>query len=113
MPEATRLPPLELKGSAGRVALRAPELGSTVLLLVRDAALERARAYLASIEQHAAEISDWYARVLVVTEDAVPHTALPNARADANAWSELSMPDEDSALIIADRWGEVYFAQHT
>ena len=113
MPEATRLPPLELSGTAGTVALRAPELGSTVLLLVRDEALERARAYITTIEQHAAEISDWYARVLLVTEHEQAHTMLPNARAAPEAWYELAMPPEDSALIIADRWGEIYFAQHT
>ncbi|MGQ0814859.1 MAG: hypothetical protein ACT4O1_10395 [Gemmatimonadota bacterium] len=72
-----RLPPAELAGLAGALQLRAPELGSPVLLLVRDDALERAAAHIALLEAHISELRNWYSRPLLVTERAVPEGGCP------------------------------------
>jgi hypothetical protein len=106
-----RLPALTLNGPAGAVPLRAPAAGSRVLLLVRDADLERARPFIAMLEQSLPELRDWYADALLVTEHATPETALPVANAEHDAWSALGVRPGENALIIADRWGEVYFAR--
>jgi hypothetical protein len=108
-----RLPALTLSGRDGTVPLRAPEAGSRVLLLVRDADLERARPYITALEQSLPELRDWYGGALLVTERTLPETTLPIARADTDAWAALGIPEGESALIIADRWGEVYFGRHS
>ena len=113
MPQASRLPPLAFSSASGSLALRAPELGSTVLLLVRDEALPAANGYIATLEKHAPGICDWYARILIVTESKAADTILPTGRGDEADWNELALSPGESALLIADRWGEIYFAQHT
>lgn len=106
-----RLPRLELTGAAGTVRLHAPELGAPVLLLVRDASLENARAWIESFEQNASEIRVWGGRPLVIAEHDMGESAVPTVLAGEDVWSELGI--DDSALIIADRWGVVYFVQET
>jgi|SRR5688572_30659944 len=112
-PITERLPAVELSGPAGTIFLRAPELGSPVLLLVRDDALERARSYIGSLEARLADLRNWYGRPLLVTERAVAQSALATASASAETWAVLGVEAGKSALIIADRWGIVYFAQQT
>ncbi|MGH7445992.1 MAG: hypothetical protein ACRELT_00430 [Longimicrobiales bacterium] len=105
-----RLPRLELTGPAGTVRLHAPQLGAPVLLLVRDASLERARAWMMALEQNASELRVWGGRPLLITEH-VAKSAVPTVVAGDEVWSDLGI--RDSALIIADRWGVVYFLQET
>jgi hypothetical protein len=95
------------------VPLRAPQQGSRVLLFVRDAALGGARSYISALEARVEELREWYGSALLVTERAVPETTIPRARAAADAWAALGIPEGESALIIADRWGDVYSAQHS
>jgi hypothetical protein len=106
-----RLPPLELTGPTGTVRLRAPELGSPVLLLIRDEAIDRARPYVRALEDHERDLRDWYGRPLIITERPVSETALPRAVATREDWDGFGV--DDSALMIADRWGIVYFAKGT
>ena len=82
-------------------------------MLVRDADLERARSNITALEQSLLELRDWSGSALLVTERVLPETTLPAARADPDAWAALGIPEGESALIIADRWGEVYFGRHS
>ena len=109
----TRLPALTLSGPHGAVPLRSPQQGSRVLLLVRDDALERARPYLSALEQRMAELREWYGSTLLVTERVLPDSALPAARAEPETWVALGIREGASALIIADRWGDVYSSQQS
>src|SRR5262245_11945979 len=95
-----RLPALTLSGPDGALPLRAPELGSRVILLVRDDDLARARPYITQLEQHVGEVRNWYADALIVTEQATPDTELPSARAEPDAWTALGIPAGENALII-------------
>lgn len=104
---------MTLHGPSGIIRLRAPELGSLVLLLVRDDALKRADPYIEALEQHMPEMRDWSGRPLLVTERASVNRSVPAARLDPGGWRALGIDEGRSALIIADRWGLVYFAQHT
>lgn len=108
-----RVPSVELESPTGPVALRAPDLGSPVLLFVRDAALAGAEAYIASVEAHLADLRDWYGRPLLVTERAVRHGALPGLQAGPEVWQKIGIGPDQIALIIADRWGVVYHAVAT
>ena len=109
----TRIPAFAVNGPNGALPLRAPEQGSRVLLLVRDDAHESARPYISALEERLPELREWYASALVLTEDASADSALPTARAEPDVWTALGIPAGDSALIIADRWGDVYFSQRT
>ncbi|HSL72589.1 MAG TPA: hypothetical protein VK864_20230 [Longimicrobiales bacterium] len=108
-----RVPAAELESPTGSVALRAPDLGSPVLLFVRDAALTGAEAYIAAVEAHLADLRDWYGRPLLVTERAVRQGALPCVQAGPDVWQEIGIGPHPMALIIADRWGVVYHAVAT
>jgi hypothetical protein len=110
-PDLERLPPLQLNGPAGVVRLDAPELGAPVLLLVRDGAIERARPYIAALEERLRDLRDWGGRPLLVTERNIVDSRLPSAVASPEAWDALGV--ENSALVIADRWRVVYFARGT
>ena len=109
----TRLPALTLRGPHGDVPLRSPQQGSRVLLLVRDEALDRARPYIGALERSLAELREWNGSALLVTERAVADTALPAARAEPETWVALGIREGESALIIADRWGDVYSSQQS
>jgi hypothetical protein len=106
-----RLPRLQLTGPSGTLRLHAPELGAPVVLLVRNESLERARPYIRALAESVRELHDWDGRPLLITERDTGVTGLPAAVATRAVWDELSI--EDSALIIADRWGVVYFMQET
>jgi hypothetical protein len=106
-----RLPRLQLTGPSGTLRLHAPELGAPVVLLVRNESLERARPYIRALAESLRELRDWDGRPLLITERDAGVTQLPAAVATRAVWDELSI--EDSALIIADRWGVVYFMQET
>lgn len=60
-----------------------------------------------------ADLRHWYGRPFLVTETARPASALPSARLEPDGWSALGLGAGQSALIIADRWGLVYFAAQT
>lgn len=106
-----RLPALELSGPAGAVTLQPRE--SVVLLLVRDAALPRARKYIADLEACLRDLRVWDAQLILVTEKEEIESELLSAKTSSAMWKLLSVDDGRSALIIADRWGVVYFAQQT
>jgi hypothetical protein len=109
-----RLPPLQLLSKNGNVLnLDAPELGSPALLFVRDRALEVARPYITSWEEHFEDLRGWYGRPLLITETAEPNSSLPHAHIAADQWSTLGIEPEACALIIADRWGLVYDSRQT
>jgi hypothetical protein len=108
-----RLPALVLHENNHSIPLYSPELGSRVLLLLRAAHLNDGRSYIAALESSRAEIRDWYADVLLVREDSRVPTTLLTAQADSGQWDALGVPAGESALIIADRWGEVYVARHS
>jgi hypothetical protein len=106
-----RLPALRLQGPSGPIGLRAPERGSLILLLVRDQTLDRARPYIASLTARVRDLADFDGRPLLVTEAATPDTDLASANLPTDQWRALGIGDGSSALIIADRWGAVYFTQ--
>ncbi|MGH7449159.1 MAG: hypothetical protein ACRELT_16420 [Longimicrobiales bacterium] len=106
-----RLPRLQLNGPAGTIRLHAPELGAPVLLLVRNEALDRSRPYISALVESLSELRNRDGRALLITEDDVGKTGLPSAVASRDVWDSLSI--DDSALIIADRWGVVYVVKET
>jgi hypothetical protein len=109
-----RLPRLRLEAADGKVeVLDAPERGSPALLFVRDKALEVARPYIATWERVLSDLTSWYGRPLLITESATGETRIPSASATADDWLQLGIAEHAYALIIADRWGVVYFAQET
>jgi hypothetical protein len=91
--------------------LNAPELGTPVLLLVRDAAFERARPYIAALEERLRDLRDWGGRPLLVTERDMVESRLPSAVARPDEWDAFAVAN--SALMIADRWRVVYFVKET
>src|SRR5262245_48032018 len=109
-----RLPPMQIETADGRVeSLDAPERGSPALLFVRAEAQEVARSYLESWERALPDLMSWYGRPLLVTESAPPDTHIPWVIARAQDWTHLGIEAHANALIIADRWSMVYFAQQT
>ena len=106
-----RLPALELRGMTGVMRLDPRE--SLVLLLMRDAALPRAHKYIAQLEAHLSEFRAWDTRLIVITEKESIESGLETASTSPEKWHTLGIAAGKSALIIADRWGEVYFAQQT
>src|SRR5262245_27938537 len=112
-----RLPPMQIEFADGRVEpLDAPERGSPALLFVRAETVEVARSYLDSWARKLPDLSSWYGRPMLVTETAPADTAIPAVPwviARADDWTRLGIEPRANALIIADRWGVVYFAQKT
>jgi hypothetical protein len=109
-----RLPPLQIETADGRVeSLEAPERGSPALLFVRTEAREVARGYLESWERALPDLVSWYGRPLLVTDSVPSDTDIPWVIARDQDWRKLGIEPRANALIIADRWGIVYFAQTT
>jgi hypothetical protein len=72
------------------------------------------RAYIAQLAEHQPAIAEWGGRVSVVVCEVASHAALLYGSAPADI-QVLADPDADidaepAAVVIADEWGEVYFA---
>jgi len=72
------------------------------------------RAYIAQLAEHQPAIAEWGGRVSVVVYEPTSHAALLHDCATADN-QVLADPDrefdtEPAAVVIADEWGEVYFA---
>lgn len=120
----TRLPDLTLPTlDGGTVRWRSPAEGSPVVVFLHSPACSSCRSYLDGLARAAPDFRDWSGRVLVVFATADTGSAPEAGDATAQAWPFVVSVDEDgkararcgigedhAAVIIADRWGEVYFA---
>lgn len=97
--------PARLRGGRGpRIVLRAHSSGCA-----------QCRDYVGGLIADGAAVHDWAARISVVVPDAMPeaaamHTALDGrVQVFADPQGELALGEP--LLVIADEWGEVYFAK--
>ena len=115
----TLLPSLRLASMSGGkpVALRGGR-GPRILLLTHAPDCAVCERYLRGITRHAAEISEWDGRLLVVVPGSAGEAGAL-AGADPPGVRVLADPGQrvarqlglrGAAVVIADEWGEIYFA---
>jgi peroxiredoxin len=99
------------------VALRGGR-GPRILLLTHAPDCAACNRYLRGITRHAAEFSEWDGRLLVVVPGSAGESGalagdnLPGARVLADPEQRLTrqLGLGGAAVVIADEWGEIYFA---
>jgi peroxiredoxin len=120
-----RLPDLALPATTGgAIQLRSPAEGPLVLVLVRFADAAACREYLDTLAGASADFAVWDGRLLAVfdsppgrgtrTEEEVEAGAptFPFAAAvdeEHRLRRSCGLRPAETAVIIADRWGEIYF----
>jgi len=117
-----RLPRLELSDAGGGpVRLRDPAHGAVVVAYLARPEAAEAREYLAALRAMEPEFRQWYGRTVVITgpETGVAGEALPSGRPASpvvpDPAGELRRGlgiEDDYALFIADRWGQLYAVWH-
>lgn len=99
--------------SGNAVSLRGGR-GPRVVLRAHSATCERCRDFVRGLIADGAAVRDWSARISVVVPDAISgaralHTAL-DGRVQVLADPDGTLGLSCAELVIADEWGEVYFA---
>lgn len=119
-PEAgDRLPTVDLPTPAGPAPLRAPERGSPVIFLPSVRTSEKLERWTERFLAAANDFSAWYARPLLVLADSDADTATRQDRVervadpDGALRERLGIAREESALLVADRWGVLYHVTRT
>lgn len=120
-----RLPPLTLEATGGRsIHLRAPSRDASVLVFPHSAECEDCRAYLRALSDEADELRQWYGRILAVLPPCpAAESAASNGEArdrslafpvlmdtSGEARERCGVAPGEAAILIADRYGEVYEA---
>lgn len=115
-----RLPPLHSRvlPDGGAVAWRAPAQGALVVVFLGSPAGEGAQTYLRELAAEAPEFRIWNGRLLVVLPpggegaSGVPQSvSLPFPVAvdpEGEARRQCGVAEREYAIIVADRWGQVY-----
>lgn len=114
-----RLPPLPLEAaSRAEVVLAGATSRDALVLLLVPREPGGLTEYLNALGEAAADIEHWYARVLVVADGGLAAAATLRARlsprlaiaaqADASVHETLGIDPANTAVLIADRYGQIY-----
>lgn len=129
MPVGSRLPSLQSHTDAGELRWRDPAGGSTVAVFLQSSDREANRDYLNQLTRAAGDFRLWNGRVIVVMPDQVGAGAEGQSAAGGGAAGPVSprhrtisvvtepegeaehcgVRGGEDAILIADRWGEVYY----
>ncbi len=114
-----RLPALTLSGDdRAPVRLRDPARGSPVILLPPDSPAEAFVSYAESLAAAGDRLRDWYGRPLLVIGEGdgsplrPPHLPVLADREGALRF-RCGAGGEIGALVVADRWGQIYLLAAT
>ena len=105
------LPRLSLAGPAGIRHAVGPGATAPLLLFVHPAPCPACDDYLAGVAVVVDDLASWATRVVAVApgagvEEAGPFPVLGDQ--DGAARRRLGIGDDEAAVLLADRWGEVF-----
>lgn len=104
------LPPLALSTTEGE-RLAVPGNQATILIFTHPGGCSECADYLIEAGTVAGDIGDWATRLVAVLPDGAGPDGLPfatTADPDGSARSRLGIPPGDAAVLLTDRWGEVF-----
>lgn len=115
------LPPLVSRTDRGTFPWRSPARGSLVVVFLQSEDRPAHRTYLDELSTAAPDLTSWGARILVIMPGGNGSIQTPEGGAppvtvvtemDAEA-ARTGIGSGEDAIIIADRWGQVYYIART
>jgi hypothetical protein len=117
MPVGSRLPSLYSHVAGEELRWRDPSSGSTVAVFLQAGDRDAERAYLRDLTAAADDFRLWNGRVIVVMPDGQGaaiggterHPTIAVVTDSEGEAEHCGVREGEDAILIADRWGEVYF----